>query len=173
LAGAAFLVAADFAEADFVAEAFAPADFVGVTFAMRVLSCPPRGPELYAEPSRGSTSATGPAIDAVARRSEDAVEQGVDPVELEALDAEALAATGVAPDQAHLSALHTELVGEERDQGLVGPSTLRRGRDLDLQRVAEPPDDRGTAGSRLRVHSQDDRVVTGELVETRGHCGAL
>ena len=70
-------------------------------------------------------------------------------------------------------ALHAELVGEERDQGLVCPSALRRGRDLDLQRVAEPPDDRGTAGPRLRVHPQDDRVVTGELVETRGHCGAL
>ena len=91
---------------------------------MRVLSCPPRGPELYARRSRDSTSAARAPIDALARGGEDALEEPIDSVELEALDAEALRATRSSADQRDLRALHAELVGEEGEQRLVRPPAL-------------------------------------------------
>ena len=117
-----------------------------------------------AQPPRPRTS-----IDRVAGVREQAIEQERHAVELDAFDAEALRATGRSTGERDLRGLHAELLGEQRDECLVGSAVLRGRGDLDLQRVAVPADDRGAARAGLGMDPQHDRIVAGCVVQGGGH----
>ena len=88
--------------------------------------------------------------------------------QLETLDAEPLRPTRL-PDRRGSPAASFTPNSSARsvDQRTVRPAALRWSGDLDLQRVAVAPDDRGSSRAGLRMHPQDDGVLTGAVIEVR------
>jgi hypothetical protein len=80
---------------------------------------------------------------------------------VDALHAHTLHPRALTRNHAHRARWHIEDIGQQCDRRLVGAVIDGWCRDTHLERVAVTADDRGSTGTRLDVHSDNDGIAVG------------